>query len=118
MRVILAGPAHPLRGGLAAFNERLAREFQKKGHEISLWSFSLQYPGLLFPGKTQYSTEPAPIDLHIESKINSINPLNWFKTGIELRRLKPDLLILRYWIPFMAPSLGTIARIARLNRHT
>lgn len=118
MRVILAGPAHPLRGGLAAFNERLAREFQSQGHKISIWSFSLQYPSLLFPGKTQYSTEPAPLDLHIESRINSINPFNWIKTGLQLRRLRPDLLVLRYWIPFMAPALGTVARIARSNRHT
>lgn len=118
MRVILAGPAHPLRGGLAAFNERLAREFQSRGHEISIWSFRLQYPSLLFPGKTQYSSEPAPVDLHIESRINSINPFNWIKTGLQLRSLRPDLLILRYWIPFMAPSLGTVARIARSNRHT
>ena len=118
MRVILAGPAHPLRGGLAAFNERLAREFKAKGHDITLWSFSLQYPSLLFPGKTQYSTEPAPTDLEIESRINSVNPLNWIKSGWRLRQLKPDLLILRYWIPLMAPSLGTIARIARTNGHT
>ncbi|MEJ5303157.1 MAG: glycosyltransferase [Bacteroidales bacterium] len=118
MQVILAGPAHPLRGGLAAFNERLAREFKSQGHDIRLWSFSLQYPSFLFPGKTQFSSSPAPQDLVIESVINSVNPMNWIRVGLKLRQLKPDLLILRYWIPFMAPSLGTIARIARTNRHT
>ncbi len=118
MRVILVGPAHPLRGGLAAFNERLAREFIASGHPTTLWSFSLQYPSILFPGKTQFSSEPAPTDLHIENRINSINPFNWLTTGLHLRNLNPDLLVLRYWIPFMAPSLGSIARIARSNRHT
>lgn len=81
MQVILAGPAHPLRGGLAAFNERLAREFKSQGHDIRLWSFSLQYPSFLFPGKTQFSSSPAPQDLVIESVINSVNPMNWIGWG-------------------------------------
>ncbi len=112
------GPAHPLRGGLASFNERLAREFIREGNEVSLCSFSFQYPSFLFPGTTQYSSEPAPADLSIRSLIHSVNPLNWLSTGWKLMREKHDLIIVRYWLPFMGPCLGTILRIVRLNKKT
>ncbi|MBW6498730.1 MAG: glycosyltransferase [Bacteroidales bacterium] len=118
-KVVILGSAHPLRGGgLATFNERLARAFAQEGHEVVIYTFSLQYPGFLFPGKTQYSDEPPPVDLNIKVKVNSINPLNWFRVGYELKKQKPDLLVIRYWIPFMAPSLGTIASLVKKNRHT
>jgi glycosyltransferase involved in cell wall biosynthesis len=116
--VVIIGPAHPLRGGLATFNERLAREFINQGYQVTIYTFSLQYPAFLFPGKTQYSEDPAPDDLKINVKINSVNPLNWIKIGLEIRKLKPVLIVLRYWLPFMGPCLGTIARIARRKNST
>ena len=108
--IIIIGPAHPLRGGLATFNERLARAFMAEGHHVRLLTFSLQYPDFLFPGKTQYSTDPAPTDLSIEVCINAINPINWLKIGRKIRKMKPDMVICRFWMPFMAPCLGTILR--------
>lgn len=118
-KVVILGSAYPLRGGgLATFNERLAREFMDQGHEVIIYTFSLQYPGILFPGKTQYSEEDPPGDLDIRVKVNSINPLNWIRVGRELKKLRPDLLVIRYWLPFMAPCLGSIAGIARKNKHT
>lgn len=112
-RIIIVGPAYPYRGGIADFNERLAREFQREGHEVTIYTFTLQYPGFLFPGKTQYSTSPAPEDLTIVRKVHSVNPFNWIKVGREIRRQHPDLVMVRFWLPFMAPCLGTIARIIR-----
>jgi glycosyltransferase involved in cell wall biosynthesis len=117
-RVLIIGPGHPLRGGLASFNQRLAREFIDAGHHCEIYSFSLQYPGFLFPGTTQYSSEPAPENLVIHSAINSINPINWIKQGNRLRKLKPDLIVVRYWLPFMGPALGTILRRVKKNKHT
>lgn len=117
-KVVLIGPAHPLRGGLASYNERLARAFQEDGHQISIYTFSLQYPVFLFPGTTQYSTEPAPADLDIQVKINSVSPWNWWNVGQALKKQKPDLVVVRYWLPFMGPCLGTILRIIRKNKHT
>jgi glycosyltransferase involved in cell wall biosynthesis len=116
--IVIIGPGHPLRGGLATFNQRLAKEFNDQGHQCSIYSFSLQYPSFLFPGTTQYSTEPAPTDLSIHTVINSINPLNWVKVGKRLRKEKPDIIIVRYWLPFMGPALGTILRRVRKNKHT
>jgi glycosyltransferase involved in cell wall biosynthesis len=107
-----------LRGGLATFDQRLAREFISEGYDCLIYSFSLQYPGFLFPGTTQYSTEPPPEGLTILSRINSINPLNWWSTGRDLRRIRPDIIVVRYWLPLMGPALGTILRSVRKNRHT
>jgi len=117
-KVVIIGPAHPLRGGLASFDERLTRQFQSDGFEATLFTFSLQYPGFLFPGTTQYSSEPPPTDININVCINSVNPFNWLIVGNTLRKLKPDIIVIRYWLPFMGPCLGTILRIAKLNKFT
>jgi len=115
MKIIIVGTAYPYRGGLSAFNERLAHEFQNQGHDVEIYTFTLQYPGFLFPGKTQYSDEPAPEDLRIFRKVNSCNPFNWIKVGREIRRKRPDMVIFAYWMSFMAPCMGTIARKIRRN---
>lgn len=117
-KVIIIGPAWPLRGGLASFDERLAKEFIDQLFDTTIYTFSLQYPAFLFPGTTQFSSEPAPDLLNIKVCINSVNPINWFKIGNQLRKLKPDLIIVRYWLPFMGPCLGTILRIVKLNQFT
>ncbi len=117
-KVVIIGPAYPLRGGLATYNERLARAFKETGDEAEIVTFSLQYPDFLFPGQTQFSTDPAPQDLVIKPLINSVNPLSWLKTGLYLKKQKTDLVIFRYWLPFMGPALGTIARIISGNKHT
>jgi len=117
-KVIIIGPAHPLRGGLASFDERLARQFKHQGFDSTIYTFSLQYPDFLFPGTTQYSSEPAPADITIKVCINSVNPLNWFKVGLELKKLKPAIIVVRYWLPLMGPCLGTILRLAKSNKHT
>ena len=119
MNIAIIGPAHPLRGGgISTFNERLAEVLQGQGHTVVIYSFSLQYPSFLFPGKSQFTTEPAPEGLVIHSIINSINPLNWLKVGKQIRDAKHDLIIVRYWLPFMGPSLGTILRKVKKNGHT
>lgn len=114
--VLVIGPAHPLRGGIAAFSERLANAFMEKGYKVHIETFSLQYPKFLFPGKTQLSSSPAPENLNITVSINSINPFNWIKVGKKLKKKSYDLVLIPYWLPFMAPCLGTIAGIIRKNR--
>lgn len=118
MKISILGPAWPYRGGIAAFNERLALQLQAEGHDVRLYTFTLQYPGFLFPGKTQYSVEPAPATLRIERSLNSCNPLSWWRLGRRIAKQRPDLLIVAYWLPFMAPALGTVCRLARRNGHT
>ncbi len=117
-KIVLLGTTWPFRGGLATFNQRLAKALQSSGYKFTAYTFKLQYPSFFFPGKTQYTDQPAPEDLDIRMEVNSINPFNWISVGRKIRSERPDLLIIRYWIPFMSPCLGTIARIVRRNKHT
>ncbi|MBQ0119395.1 MAG: glycosyltransferase [Bacteroidales bacterium] len=115
MKIVILGTAWPYRGGLATFNERLARQFQVEGHEVEIWTFTLQYPSFLFPGKTQYTTETAPKGLKISRVLNSCNPFNWLRLGRQIRNNQPDLLICCYWMAFFAPAYGLICRLAKKN---
>lgn len=117
-RILIIGPAHPLRGGLATFNQRLAKEFLAEGKACEIVSFSLQYPSLLFPGKTQFSEEASPTGVKIRSLINSVNPLNWLRVGLKLKKENWDVVVVRFWIPFMGAGLGTVLRLIKQNRHT
>ena len=110
-KVIIIGPAFPFRGGIANFNNALAKAYHERGDEVVLYSFTLQYPNFLFPGTTQYESGQPPKDLKIKTLINSVNPLNWIKVARKINRENPDYVIIRYWLPFMAPCLGTIARL-------
>lgn len=109
------GPAWPFRGGIADTNEAMCRAFVRAGHQCEIITFSLQYPQFLFPGKTQLSSDPQPKDLKIHRWINSINPFSWWSAAIKMRALKPDLIIIRYWLPFMAPALGSITYLLKPN---
>lgn len=112
------GTAWPYRGGLASFNERLAEAFQERKIKTTIYTFTVQYPNFLFPGKSQYSDDPAPSHLHIERKVNSVNPFNWVDVGQEIARLEPDLVIFKYWLPVMGPAFGTMIRWMKRNKKT
>ncbi len=118
MKITFLGPAYPYRGGLATFNERLARQFITECKDVDIRTFTLQYPRFLFPGKTQFTNGPAPEGIKIRRELNSINPFNWLRTGLKIRKEKADILLVRYWMPFMAPCLGTVARIVKSNKYT
>ena len=118
MKITIIGTAYPYRGGLSVYNERLANEFLKNNHEVIIETFTLQYPNFLFPGKTQYADWEAPDNLNINRSVNSVNPFNWIKVGKKIKKQKPDIVIIKFWLPFMGPAFGTIAKIIRKNKHT
>lgn len=116
-KILIVGTAHPFRGGgISTFNQVMAAELQKMGYEVRILTFTLQYPSFLFPGKTQYTDEPAPEGLDIDVKLNSVNPFNWFKVGSLYRKWGADVVIFRFWTPFMGPAFGTLARIIKKNK--
>ena len=118
LKIQFLGPAYPFRGGLAAIMQTMAHHYQAEAHDVSLKTFTVQYPSLLFPGKSQFTDAPAPEDLQIERCIHTANPFNWIRQGLRIKRERPDVVILKYWTPFMAPCFGTIARLARRNGQT
>ena len=113
-KIFIIGPAYPLRGGLATFDELFCTAFNEQGHDCEIISYSLQYPNFLFPGSTQFDTTGvAPKHIKIHTLINSVNPISWIKTANFIKKQKPDFIVFRFWIPFMGPSLGSIARMVR-----
>ena len=118
LKIAIVGPAHPYRGGLASIMETMAREYQSRGYDVRILTFTLQYPEFLFPGKSQTVDTPSPSDLNITRRVSTANPLSWISVGRELRKEQPDIVLMKYWTPFMAPCFGTIARIARGNSIT
>jgi len=111
LKIISLGPAYPIRGGIAKFNESLCASLVKQGHDVSLLSYKFQYPGFLFPGKTQYANDnKPPEDLNIQSLLHSLSPFNWKKTAKAIINSQPDILIVHYWMPFFAPALGYVIR--------
>jgi glycosyltransferase involved in cell wall biosynthesis len=116
MKIVILGTAYPFRGGIASFNERMAQELISIGHEVVIYTFTFQYPGFLFPGKTQFSDSVAPEGLRIIRYLNSVNPFSWILTGLKIRKEKPELIIAKFWLPFMGPALGTAIRLAKTKK--
>ena len=118
MKIVIVGSAHPYRGGLASFSERLASEFVAEGHDVEIVTFTLQYPSFLFPGKTQFTDSPKP-QLDIVRRINSTNPFNWMKVGREIRDKNADMVIsvtgCRLWHQVSVKSPALSAETARRN---
>jgi glycosyltransferase involved in cell wall biosynthesis len=113
MRIAYLSTFYPYRGGIAQFNASLFREFEKK-HEIKAFTFTRQYPDILFPGKTQYVTNDENADMiPALRKLDSVNPFTYLSTAKEINKFKPDLLIMKYWMSFFGPSLGTVAKFMK-----
>ena len=110
MRIAYLSSFYPLRGGIAQFNASLYRAFEA-GHEIKAYTFSRQYPDFLFPGKTQYVTESDNADpIPSTAILDTVNPFSYGKTARTINQWKPDILLMKYWMPFFGPSLGTVAK--------
>jgi len=115
---IIVGPAYPLRGGIAAHNQSLSFHLNQQGHPSSIISYNMQYPNLLFPGKTQFDeSEPSQLikSLDISTKLNSLNPVSWYKVAQQINNLQPQLLILRFWMPYFGMALGSMGRLVNLT---
>ncbi len=110
MRIALLSSFYPLRGGISQFNASLFAELGKC-HDIKAFTFSRQYPSLLFPGKTQYVTpEDEAVKVEADAVLDTANPFTWVSTARKIRNWKPDLLVMKYWMSWFAPSLGYVAR--------
>ena len=110
MRIAILSCFHPYRGGIAQFNGNLFLELGKTA-DVKAFNYSRQYPGFLFPGKTQYvASGDDSFPLESEAVLDTANPFNWRCAAKKIRKWNPDLLLLRYTMPWFAPSLGFVAR--------
>ena len=110
--VAVIGVSHPYRGGIAHYSTLFVRTLREK-HRVSFINFSRQYPKFLFPGKTQFDESGNPLLEPNERRIDSLNPVSWFRTAALLNQRSPDLIVFQWWHPFFAPAFGTIVRQLR-----
>ncbi len=113
MKIAILSPFYPYRGGLAQLNARLYTELSKR-NEVKAFSFTTLYPDFLFPGKTQYVSENDSVTI-VESErvLSSVNPFTYIKAARAINKYSPDILIIPYWMSFMAPAYGTICRLLK-----
>ncbi|MDE3056983.1 MAG: glycosyltransferase [Bacteroidota bacterium] len=112
MKILILGTAYPLRGGIAHYNALLFSHLKER-HDVSLISFKRQYPKIFFPGKTQEEKGDPGIPVKSEALMDSVNPLNWIRVGLKLRKSNADVVIFKYWLPFFGPCLGTICALIK-----
>jgi len=115
LKILLIGPASPYRGGIANFNDSLYAALDRN-HEPHIINYSLQYPAVLFPGRSQYEKGAPYTSARSRNLINSVNPFSWRYSSDQIAGMSPDLIIVHYWVPFFAPALGRIIR--RLKKKT
>ena len=105
-KIAIIGPNYPYRGGNSLFIGHLCVALQKD-FELVIINYSLLYPELLFPGKTQYDKSNEVVkeirDLKTERILNSINPISWYKTAKRIDSFEPDLIVFDWWQPFFGP---------------
>lgn len=114
--IIIIGPAYPYRGGIASFIHRLGEEYQSQGYSVEIVTFTYQYPGLLFPGTSQFNSGPNPTAVPIRRMIHSLNPFSWIRAGRYVRKQQPHRVLFNFWLPFFGFCFGIISRLAKNPR--
>lgn len=113
MKIAFLSTFFPFRGGIAQFNASIYRAFEKK-HTVKAFTFKRQYPNILFPGETQYVTEKDQVDqIPAVQVLDTVNPLSYAKSARQINQFEPDVLIMKYWMTFFAPSLGWVSKRMR-----
>lgn len=113
MKFAFLGPAPPLRGGIVTYYAMLGRKLIERGHDLFWASFCKQYPGFLFPGTEQEGACAAWLDLPNSQRFVPWSPWSWWRTARDLERAAPDVLVIKYWIPFFAPGFFAVTRLLR-----
>ena len=109
----MVGVTYPYRGGIAHYTTLLCKELSRR-HEVKLISMKRQYPGLLFPGKSQLDEESSErLSFPSERILDSLMPWSWFRAARRIREFSPDMVVIQWWQPFLAFSFGVLARLLK-----
>jgi glycosyltransferase involved in cell wall biosynthesis len=106
-RFCLIGPTFPYRGGIAHYTTLLARHLAAD-HETLFISFSRQYPGWLFPGRSDRDPSQEPLRAPAEYLLDPLNPLSWRRCLQRMAQWAPDVVVIPWWVPFWAPAWAAI----------
>jgi len=112
MKISILSPFYPYRGGIAEFSNMLYGALREQGHEVQAVTFTCMYPAFLFPGKTQYVQGTSNFEyMRAKRLLSSINPISYFRTARQIKKFKPDLVIVSYWMTFFIPAYAAILKL-------
>jgi glycosyltransferase involved in cell wall biosynthesis len=109
LRISIFSAFHPFRGGIAQFNERLAKELEKE-HSVNAFTFKKQYPDFLFPGTSQYVTTENK-GIHADRIVSTFNPFTYFSAAKKIKQSQPEVFILNYWMTFFSLFSALFAKL-------
>lgn len=109
LRISIFSAFHPFRGGIAQFNERLAKELEKD-HTVKAFTFKNQYPDFLFPGTSQYVTTENK-GIQAERIVSTFNPFTYLLAAKKIKQSQPEVFILNYWMTFFSVFSVLFAKI-------
>ncbi len=112
MKIVMVGPVYPYKTGLSYYVALLYKQL-KKSHDVTLLSYTMQYPKLLFkkPQK-DYDDDVLKID-EAEFVLNTANPFSCISTAKKINKLKPDLVIFQWLHPYFAPCYSIICGLLK-----
>lgn len=113
MKLVVIGPVYPYRGGIAHYTSQLSHELIESGNEVHVFSYRRQYPGWLYPGKTD--KEPSQPRFHVEAKylLDPIYPWTWIRTSDTIAKLNPDAVLINWWTTFWAPAFWSLSTLLK-----
>ena len=96
----------PYRGGISKHSSLIYSHLCNK-HNVQALNFKKLYPGIFFPGKSQYDYELGETGKKI---LSSTNFLTWFRTVKVIKKYNPDVLLFKFWHPFFVPAYNFIIK--------
>lgn len=113
MRISIVGPAYPLRGGIAHHVYWIRQQLTAHDHTVQVVSFRKLYPGMFFPGTTEFDSSRLKLDAGALPILTPLNPATWLRAFNLIKSFSPDVVVFEWWQPFFAPLVGTLARWLR-----
>lgn len=104
----------PYRGGIATFSDYLYQNLKTMA-DIEAINFSHLYPGILFPGKTQFDIHKKQTE-YAKRVIHSWNPFNWGESAEKILETDPDQVLFTYWHPFFAAAYLRIVHLIKKKK--
>lgn len=101
-KIVIIGPVYPYKGGIAHYTALMYRALTAE-NDVTLVSYSMQYPKLLFR-KEQRDWENKTFKIaEAVYWINTANPISCMNAAKKINKLNPDMVIIQWWHPYFAP---------------
>lgn len=109
-KIVMIGPVYPYKGGISHYTGLMYRALSKK-YSTKMITYKMQYPKLLFKKEQKdYSNKAFQIN-NARYLINTANPFNCISVALQIKKMKPDLVIFQWWHPYFSPCYWIIEKI-------